>query len=403
MPLNAPVLLQYVIAALCTTAEGAILLIYAPYLDGYGYALPTIGTLSALFNVFRLVSRVPVGAAYRPTRARGQLVLWLLVFAAATSGFAFAGGSLPLVVLLTVVHGYAFGALGTINLAVVIDLTQGRRAGATMGLYTAALSTGYAVGAFAGGALADALGIPGAIALIGTLPVLAVPFVLARPPLAANTHATERGPGLVGLWRAHRDLDVRVWLAFVIVLYINLVSDAIDTFFALYGLAIGLPLAATGALKGVKSGAATFIRLVSAGVFRFVDHRAVNFWGVLLMGIATFAVPLLGGVFAALALAFLVAGLCRGLLRVTSAAMIAELRAEGRNVGVASGVYNAGLDIGGIIGPLIAGVVADAIGLAPMFQVVAAGSVVAYLAVALSSARARAALGFGDPRVRRAA
>lgn len=401
--LSVPVLIQYVIAAACTTAEGTLLLVYAPYLDGYGYALPTIGTLSALVNVFRLLSRVPVGAAYRPARARRQLVLWLLVFALATSGFAFAGGVLPLVVLLTVVHGFAFGALGTINLAVVIDLTEGRRAGATMGLYTAALSTGYALGAFAGGALSDVFGIPVALALIGLLPALLVPLVLARPALSAQPHVLEHGPGLGGLWRAHRDLDVRVWLAFVIVLYINLVSDAVDTFFALYGLAIGLPLAATGALKGIKSGAATFIRFISAGVFRYVDHRAVNFWGVILMGAATFAVPLLGGVFAALALAFFVAGICRGLLRVTSAAMIAELRAEGRNVGVASGVYNAGLDIGGIIGPLLAGVVADAIGLAPMFQVIAGGSVLAYLAVALSSARSRGALGFGDPRARRAA
>nr|MBA3746787.1 MFS transporter [Solirubrobacterales bacterium] len=392
--LSVPVLIQYVIAAACTTAEGTLLLVYAPYLDGYGYALPTIGTLSALVNVFRLLSRVPVGAAYRPARARRQLVLWLLVFAAATSGFAFAGGLLPLVVLLTVVHGFAFGALGTINLAVVIDLTEGRRAGATMGLYTAALSTGYALGAFAGGALSDVFGIPVALALIGLLPALLAPLVLARPALSAQPHVLEHGPGLGGLWRAHRDLDVRVWLAFVIVLYINLVSDAVDTFFALYGLAIGLPLAATGALKGLKSGAATFIRFISAGVFRVVDHRAVNFWGVLLMGAATFAIPFLGS-FLALAVVFVVAGVCRGLLRVTSAAMVAELRAEGRNVGVASGVYNAGLDIGGIIGPALAGVVADAIGLAPMFQVIAAGSVLAYFAVALSTARGRAALGLG--------
>jgi len=68
------------------------------------------------------------------------------VFTIATSGFAFAGGLLPLVLVLTVVHGYAFGALGTINLAATIDLTGGKRAGVTMGWYTASLSTGYAVG-----------------------------------------------------------------------------------------------------------------------------------------------------------------------------------------------------------------------------------------------------------------
>lgn len=398
-----PVLTQYVIAAAGTTAEGTYLLLYAPYLDAYAYALPLIGALSALVNVGRLVSRVPVGAAYRPARARRQLAAWLVVFAASTSGLALANGSLPAVVALTAIHGFAFGAIGTLNLAVVIDLTEGRRAGVTMGWFTASLSAGYALGAFAGGALADALGVPLAIALMGVLPLLAVSLVLAQPTPAVAPHAIERGPGLRGLWHAHRDLDIRVWLAFVLVVYINLIWDATDTFFPLYALSLGIPLAVTGALSGLRSGAATFIRFASALVFRVVDHRAVNFWGVLALGVAIFAIPLVGPSIPALAAIMLVGGLCRGILRVTSAAMVAELRTEGRDVGVASGVYNAGLDVGGILGPAVAGVLAQGLGLPAMFQVMAVGSVAGYLGVALTSERGRAALGFGDPRVRRAA
>lgn len=398
-----PVVTQYLIAAAGTTAEGTFLLLYAPYLDSYAYALPVIGALSALVNVARLFSRVPVGAAYRPARARRQLAAWLAVFAAATCGIALANGSLPVVVVLTAVHGFAFGAIGTLNLAVVIDLTEGRRAGVTMGWYTASLSAGYALGAFAGGALADATGVTTAIALMGVLPFLAVLLVLAQPTPAAATHAIERGPGLRGLWHAHRDLDVRVWLAFVVVVYINLIWDATDTFFPLYALSLGIPLAVIGALSGMRSGAATFIRFASGLVFRFVDHRAVNVWGVLALGAAIFAIPLVGANIAALATIMLVGGLCRGLLRVTSAAMVAELRTEGRDIGVASGVYNAGLDVGGILGPVVAGVLAQGLGLPAMFQVMAVGSVAGYLLVALSSTRGRAALGFGDPRARRAA
>jgi len=366
-------------------------LLYAPYLDAYGYALPTIGSLSALFAVFRLLSRVPSGAAYRPATARRQLTFWLIVFTISTSGFAVAGGSLPLVIALTLVHGYAFGALGTINLAVTIDLTGGRRAGATMGWYTAAISTGYAVGAFVGGAMADRFSIATALAVLGALPALATILVLRLPDIDAPRHEVPRGAGLRGLLVAHARVDPRVWLAFVIVLYINVVSDAIDTFFPLYALAIGLPLAASGFLKGLKSASATFIRFISGGLFRFIDHRTVNVWGIVLMSSSTFLVPIFPA-FAPLIVLFAVNGVCRGLLRVTSAATVAEVRAEGQDVGIASAVYNAGLDVGAIIGPAIGGVVADRVGLGAMFQLVAVSSFAFYLAVSLMSRRGREAL-----------
>ena len=366
-------------------------LLYAPYLDSYGYALPTIGSLSALFAVFRLLSRVPSGAAYKPATARRQLTFWLIVFTISTSGFAVAGGSLPLVIALTLVHGYAFGALGTINLAVTIDLTGGRRAGATMGWYTAAISTGYAVGAFVGGEMADRFSIAAALAVLGALPALATILVLRLPDIDAPPHEVPRGAGLRGLLVAHARVDPRVWLAFVIVLYINIVSDAIDTFFPLYALAIGLPLAASGLLKGLKSGSATFIRFISGGVFRFIDHRTVNVWGIVLMSISTFLLPVFPAL-APLIVLFAVNGVCRGLLRVTSAATVAEVRAEGQDVGIASAVYNAGLDVGAIMGPAIGGVVADRVGLGAMFQLVAVSSFAFYIAVSLLSKRGREAL-----------
>jgi MFS family permease len=320
--------------------------------------------------------------------------VWLVVFTASTSGFALANGSLPIVVLLTVVHGYAFGALGTINLAATIDLTGGRRAGATMGWYTAAISTGYAIGAFLGGALADAFSIALSLAILGALPALSCLLVLRLPAIDAPPHEQRRGAGLRGLLVAHARVDPRVWLAFVIVLYINVISDAIDTFFPLYALAIGLPLAASGVLKGLKSAAATFIRFISGGVFQYVDHRAVNVWAVVLMAISTLLIPVFPA-FAALIVLFAVNGVCRGLLRVTSAATVAEVRSEGQDVGIASGVYNAGLDVGAIIGPAIGGVVAAAVGMGPMFQLVAVASLVFYVGVSLATARGRTALAAG--------
>lgn len=374
-----------------TTAEGTLLLLYPPYLDVHGYSLPVIGALVALLSVMRLASRVPVGAAYGAARAKRMLAIALVGLSVATGGFAFAGGHILPVLVLTLLHGFAFGSLGTLVLASVIDITRGRRAGAIMAWYTAALSTGYATGAFAGGWLGDTIGLEPTMLLAAALPLLALPLVRALPAFEAPPDQEVRTPGLGGLIHAARTIDGRVWLAFGIVLYLNVVSEAVDAFFPLYGLEIGIPLAAIGFLKGLKSGAATVIRFASIVIFRVVDPRAMNFWGVVLMGVSTILLAHTSAL-AALAVLFIFFGLCRGVLRVTSAATVAELRREGRDVGLAAGVYNSGLDIGQIIGPLAGGVIGNAFGLAAMFQVMAVASMAVYFGVALSSSRARAAL-----------
>ena len=388
--------------AAVTTAEGAHGQLFGLYLDQYGYAEIAIGTLASLLAVFRLVSRIPSGATYRPERARSQLIVWLAIFTATTSGYAFAGGNAILVTALTIAHGYAFGALGTYNLAVTIDLTGGRRAGAMMGWFTAALSTGYALGAPLGGIVAERWSNGAALGIIGLLPVLSALLVLPMPVVAAPPNATPRPAGLRSLLGAHAKADPRVWLAFLIVLYINVLSDSVDTFFPLFGLSIGISKASSGLLKGLKSGAATFIRFIAGVLFRYLDHRAVNFWGVLLFGATTIALSYVNA-YAVFVILFAAAGVARGLLRVTSAAAIAELRAEGHDVGIASGIYNMGLDVGAIIGPAVGGLVGSLVGLGAMFQLVAIASLLAYFSISLATPQGRAALLLGRPRPARSA
>ncbi len=168
----------------------------------------------------------------------------------------------------------------------------------------------------------------------------------------------------------------------------------IDTFFPLFALSVGLPLTAIGVLKGLKSVGSTAIRFVSGIALYYLDYRSINVWAIILTAVAAFLVPWFSG-FGAFAALFVAAGLARGILRVTSAAMVAELRGEGQDIGLASGIYSSGLDLGGIVGPAVGGVLGNVLGLPAMFQILALSSVVAYFAVALSSAAGRASLRFG--------
>ncbi|HEY8860651.1 MAG TPA: MFS transporter [Candidatus Limnocylindria bacterium] len=385
-----PVLL--VVAAAITMTKGTTEIVYPPYLAGHGYALSIIGLLTSVFAVMQLLSRVPVGVAYRAERAKRQFAIALVAFGLSTCGFAFANGQLLPILALSLLHGFAFGSVGTLGLALAIDITGGKRAGASMAWYTAAISLGYAVGYGLGGSAAETIGIPSTFGLIGLLPIAAAVAMLMLPAVEGAPLPVDRGRGLRGLFTAGAKLDRRVWLAFVVVLYLNLMSDSVDTFFPVFGPAIGISLATVGALRAFKSGAALFIRSTGGLFLRFVDHRTVTLIAVIATAAGTVVLPISASALV-LGPVFIVLGLCRGVLRATSAATIAELRNEGRDVGLASGVYNAGLDIGSIVGPSLGGAIASLTGIGEMFQVIAVISLAAWLAVALSSPATRAASG----------
>lgn len=389
---RAPFILLLAVSAAITTTKGTVEIVFPPYLVGYGYAFTAVGVLTSLLAAMQLASRVPVGLTYRAEAARRQLAAWLVVFGITASGFALSGGDAIAIGALTLAHGFAFGSVGTLGLALVIDVTEGRRAGPSMAWYTAAISAGYALGSIIGGSLADTIGLTATLAVSGMLPVAAALAVLALPAVQGAPLAPQRGPGLRGLLAAGARLDGRVWLAAVTVLYINLLWDALDVFFVILAPSVGISLAAVGFLRAVKSGASMLIRIGGAFVLERFDHRRVTTLAVLAAGTAMVLVAMSTSTAVLLPL-FVVFGLARGVLRATSAATVAELRNEGRDVGLASGVYNAGLDVGSILGPALGGIVASLVGIPQMFQVVALASLAGWLAVALSTRSTRAAAG----------
>ncbi|HET8569003.1 MAG TPA: MFS transporter [Candidatus Limnocylindria bacterium] len=387
--MSRPFFLLLAVAAAITTTKGATELVLPPYLDAYGYSLELIGALASLVAVVQLGSRLPVGLAYRAEQAKRQFALALVAFGVSVVGLGLARGDPAAIVALSALHGLAFGSVTTLGLALIIDLTGGKRAGRSMAWYTAANSLGYALGALGGGAVADRAGLAPTLAVVGWLPFAAALALRLLPALEGAPLPTERGAGVRGVLGAIRDLDPRVWVAFVIVVYINVIADSVDTFFPVYAPAVGIPLATVGLLRAFKSGAAIFIRSTGPLFLGAVDHRVVTVVAIVASAAATAALPLSTSTLVLIAI-FIVLGLTRGVLRATSAAQIAEIRGEGRDVGLASGVYNSGLDLGTIVGPLVGGVIAGALGIPAMFQIVAAASLAAWLAVQLATMRARA-------------
>ncbi|HJW50343.1 MAG TPA: MFS transporter, partial [Candidatus Limnocylindria bacterium] len=271
-----PFLAVLAISAAITMTKGTVEIAYPPYLAVYGYTLTLIGFLTSLIAVLQLASRIPVGAAYRAELVKRQFAVALVAFGISTSGFAFAAGEPLAVTALSVLHGFAFGSLGTLGLALAIDFAGDRRAGVSMAWYTASNSTGYALGSLVGGWLADTIGIPATLGIMGVLPLGAAVAVLLLPQVVAAPFVSDRGSGLRGLIAAGSRLDSRVWLAFGIVLYLNVLMDSVDTFWPIYAPTIGISLAMVGVLRAIKSGSAIFIRSTGVMLLRAVDYHRVT-------------------------------------------------------------------------------------------------------------------------------
>jgi len=359
------------LAALTTTAQGSMELVYPLNLHRIGAALPVVGATVALTNLGQLSSRLPGGAVYSLRRTRALNVGGQAVAGLSTLGLSQAGG-LGLQAGLGCLHGFAFRLVTTFLLATVIEARQhGRPMAAAIAWYTAAISAGYAIGAPLAAQSILAFGHAGAFAVSGSVNLAAGALSLLLIPRGegqgGGRTAHRHRPGLVGV----RSLPAGVWLATLIGLYINLVNDAQGAFFPIYAVGAGISLGVVGLLKSAQSLSAVGIRFMAAGIFRFVDPGILNHVCVIALALAVAGIVATRQPGLLLAVC-LVWGAARGLLRVTSAVMVAEQKDRaGAHVGLASGVYNAGLDLGSLLAPPVTGMLAARIGIPASFRVLA--------------------------------
>jgi len=366
--------LLYALAVVITTSQGSLELTLPLNLHALGYSLPLVGTAVAALGLGQILSRIPGGAWYRLDRGRPLTTAALAAFSLTTMGLGLTG-SWDLQAVLAAGHGFAFGLVTTFMLAILIDLRQDqRRPVATMAWYTASISAGYAIGAPLGALAIARFGyspsfwISGGVGLLATALSLALALdAAALRPQPARERRRWGGTAVAALLA----LPASIWLATLLVFYINFVSDLLGAFFPIYAVGIGIPLALVGLLKSVNSLAATGIRFGSAGLFRYLDPAPINHGAVVAMALAMVGVSLFSGQLWLLAM-FALLGICRGLIRVTTATAVAEGRSHPRNsAGMSSGVYNAGLDAGSMLAPPLGGALAALVGIPATFRLAA--------------------------------
>ena len=371
--------------------EGSLLVLISPYLDSRGAQAGVIGLVLSAYGVASFMSRIPAGAIYRSNRGPWLVAAGCLVMAGAFLLIPTSGN--PLIVGgLVALDGVGFAVATTGAMAALIERRPaGSGAGSIMGWYTGSIGAGYAIAGFVAGGLADRIGIESAFAVIAFVPLVAgavLKIVLQSGAAGPETSRPIAPPpaGRLGL-RAFSHAPALVWLAFVVSLYLNLVSGVLFTFFPLYGLGIGLTLTQIGSLTGIHGAIAAGVRFGSGMLFKWISYQRALPIMVVAGGAAVAGIAATSR-FVVLAISWATIGLARGVLRVASGALVMDASGPSdAERGAASSIYLAGLDLGKVIGPLFGGASVELVGLRATFLLIGVAFPLAYLLMALAITR----------------
>jgi MFS family permease len=167
---------------------------------------------------------------------------------------------------------------------------------------------------------------------------------------------------------------------------VNALSQLIWTFYALYGLQVGLTLGMLGLHRGAYSTTSMVARPLVGQLARWISYGSMATWGLVLTAGLTLLVPLLTTFLPLLLLNVVLGGLRAGALVGSMVAAVDYAGSDPRKRGMAAGLYSFATDAANVLAPLIGGVVAERIGLAATFWAMPLGLIAIYLGLLAVSA-----------------
>jgi predicted MFS family arabinose efflux permease len=352
-----------------------------PYLDHMRIPVALIGTLISLGPVLALISRLPVGLAYRQSRAQLLLSLAILGMGGTNYLYSLASGSVTFG-FVHALNGFAYGAVTTLYMAFYVDsLAPDENRNHAMGYYVGSLALGYSTGNFFGGLIADHWGFGATFQLGALLSFVSVALLwfLHGPQTASTARPKEKERAKL----TSRDslkalLEPELATVVLVALFLNLLHQMGGVFISLYGLAVGMSLTQIGIIRAAYAGCNAVTRPISGHVVNKFGHRGLSYYGLPLQSLILMLVPLFTG-FGTILLVYVSSGLLRAIVIVANAVGLVQEVPEARvRRGLASGVYNAAGDVGNILGPSIGGLIAHATGIASVFVVGSLGSTVLF-------------------------
>jgi MFS family permease len=356
--------------------------VFPLFATSLGASLGVLGLVTSVLGLTRLAAALPVGILSDRLDRKTMLVAGMLAFGLSFVAYALA----PVPVWLVVPRALqAIGMVATFPLGVAYigDVVEVRDRGAAIGLYTAAMGSGFAVGPLIGSWTGSVAGYPAAY-LVGALIAAGGAAFGARRLIKQKV-----GPALAGAIRprlvdlpALRALIRQPGLVMMCVANVAMtlsMTGAIFTYFPIYARSVGIGTVTIGSLFAWRSLASATGRVPMGPLSSRLPANWTLGAVLVLEASIDFAIsrttsPL------GLTLLLILEGVGFGVFLVTGQTAVA--RASGQtNRGAAVGLFWMAGAIGDTAGPIGLGVVAQVFGLVAVFQTVAAAVLVSAVLV----------------------
>jgi MFS family permease len=352
------------------------------YTTSLGASLGLLGLITAVLGLTRLVAALPVGMLSDRLDRKTVLVGGMALFAVSFVLYALAPSAGWLAVPRVLM---AIGMVSTfpLGIAYIGDVVETRDRGAAIGVYTAAMGSGFAVGPLLGTWVASVAGFPAAYLTGAAVAVVGAVFGATR------LIRKKAEPGKATL--APRLVDIPAFAALVrqpalvmacvanIAMTLSM-TGAIFTYFPVYARGVGISTLTIGSLFAWRSIASAAGRVPMGPLStRLPAHWTLA--GVLVVEAAINVMIARNTSALVLTMLLVLEGIGFGVFLV-SAQMAVASAAGGTNRGAAVGLFWMAGSLGDFFSPIALGVIAQELGLVAVFQTVAGAVLVGAVLVA---------------------
>jgi MFS transporter, DHA1 family, multidrug resistance protein len=367
--------------------------VFPLYTISLGASLGMLGLVTAVLGLTRLACALPVGVLSDRLDRKTVLVAGMVTFALSCVLYALAPNATWLIVP-RVLQAIATVATFPLGIAYIGDVVESRDRGAAIGVYTAAMASGFAVGPLLGSWVGSVAGYPAAYlsgAVIATVGAAFGAVRLIKKSVKPSEDAV--APRLVDLPALISQPAVLMACIASIAMSLS-VTGAILTYFPLYAHGAGISTVTIGTIFAWRSIASASGRLpmgplssqlpahwTLAGVL--VVEAAIN------LAISHTTSPI------GLTMLLIVEGIGSGVFLVSVQSAVASAAVHS-NRGAAVGLLLMAGSFGELFGPIGLGLIAQEMGLIAVFEAVAVAVVVGAAIVAgLGAIAHRSALAAG--------
>jgi len=351
-----------------TMSKTPVLPLFAEHL---GAGPQIVGLIASAATVVGILTSAPAGFLSDYVGRKKIILSAGFVFASAPFLYYWIHAPWQLAAL-RIYHGFATAIFGPVAMALVADLFASKRA-EKMGTYSSATLVGRFLAPLIGGAIIVRLGFKAVYLFCGVFGAIAFLLLFWLPNNPAE-RSSRSGDGFS--WKAVRE-ELRQLFGNVPLLSTSMCEaamyfafGAVETFFPLYAIKIGMNAQQVGVLFSVQIITIAFTKPLM-GKLSDRHGRKAPIIGGLLFGaagvacIAAFRNPVV------LAAILIVFGLAMSTVTASTSAMVADLspkKAHGSSLGLLSSI----MDIGHASGPIVAGALVAAWGYETNYIVVAA-------------------------------